>query len=202
MADFEAIIKKHIGEDGSIPSTAISAVVADIKTTVGNEFVGKERYKAKLSEIDTMKAKLQDAEDSVTTAEKWKEKYEESEKAFSDFKAEQSAKDTRSAKQKAYKALLKEAGLPENFRDRAMKGVSFDELELDEDGKFKDSDKITDGIKKEWGDCIGKTTKQGAKVSNPPSNTGGSDMTKEEILAIKDTAARQKAMYEHKDLFI
>ena len=202
MADFEAIIKKYVNEDGSIPASAIKDIVEGVKTAVGNEFVGKERYKAKLTEIDALKDKLSNAEDAVTTAEKWKTKYEESEKALTTYKEEQTAKETRTAKEKAYKALLKEVGISEKFRERAMKGVSYDDLELDESGKFVDSDKLTASIKKEWGDCIATNGKKGAETATPPNNTGGNGMTKEEILAIKDTAARQKAMYENKELFM
>ena len=77
MADFESIIKKHAAEDGSIPAESIAKLEKAIATAVGNEFVEKSRYKAKLEEIDTLKGEKQTAEDSATTAGKWKEKYED-----------------------------------------------------------------------------------------------------------------------------
>ena len=201
MADFEALIKKHVDENGQIPASAIGNIVDSIKKTVGDEFVSKERYKTKLSELDSLKTKLQDAEDNVTTAEKWKTKYEETEKAFSDFKEKQTEEATKTAKDKAYRALLKEIGLSSKYHDRAMKGISYNELSLDENGNLVDSDKITASIKKEWGDCIGKESSKGADTATPPNNTGGKAMTKEEIMAIENKSERHKMMKEHHELF-
>ena len=55
MANFDEIVQKHVGEDGGIPPKAIATLVSAIKTAVGNEFVDKERYKAKLTEIEELK---------------------------------------------------------------------------------------------------------------------------------------------------
>lgn len=172
MADFESIIKKHVGEDGNIPGSAIEAVVSAIKTTVGNEFVGKEQYKKKLVEIDSLKDKLQGAEDKVTTAEKWQKKYEEEADKFEKYKTEQEAKSTKESKAKAYTELLKEVGISEKWLGRASKGVSFDGLELDEDGKFKNADKLKESIKAEWGDCIVSESEEGANTPTPPAKNG------------------------------
>ena len=172
MADFESIIKKHVGEDGSISSASIDTVITAINTTVGSEYVEKKRYDRKISEIDSLKEKLQNAEDSVTTAEKYKKKYEDEAKAFSDYKDQQKAKDTRASKQEAYKSLLKEIGISDKWLSRALKGVDFDGLELGEDGKIKNADKLTESIKTEWGDCIATEGTQGAETATPPSNGG------------------------------
>ena len=172
MADFESIIKKHVDEDGNIPSSAIETLTSAIRTTVGNEFVSKEQYKKKIVEIDNLKEKVQTAEDSVTTAEKWKKKYEDEVSKFEDYKKEQAAKSTRESKSKAYNELLKEVGIADKWLGRATKGVSFDELELDEDGKFKNADKLKESIKAEWGDCIVSEGSEGAKTPTPPANNG------------------------------
>lgn len=172
MADFEQIIKKHVGEDGNIPGSAIGAVVTAINQAVGTEYVDKNRYNNKISEIDSLKEKLQDAKDSVTTAEKYKKKYEDEQKAFSDYKAEQDAKAARESKEKAYKSLLKEVGIAEKWIGRATKGVSFDDMELDKDGKIKDADKLKETIKTEWGDCIETQGTKGADTATPPANGG------------------------------
>lgn len=76
MADFESIVKSYVNAEGFIPADAIAKLTKAISTTVGNEFVDKERYKGKLTEIDTLKAEKQTAEDNATTAGKWKEDYE------------------------------------------------------------------------------------------------------------------------------
>ena len=199
--DIEAIIKKNVDESGNIPASAIGNLATAIKSAVGDEFVSKDRYKSKLTEIDTLNQKLATAEDKVTTAERWEQKYKDEAKAFADYKADQDAKATEATKKSAYKALLSEVGVSEKWRDRAMKGVSFADMELDKDGKLANSDKLIESIKKEWGDCISTEGTVGAKTATPPGNTGGGKKTKEEILAIKDTAERQKAMAENHELF-
>ena len=148
MADFEAIVKKHIGEDGSIPATAIGTLVTDIKTTVGNEFVGKERYKAKLSEIDSMKNKLQDAEDNVQTAEGWKDKYNALKSEFDGYKVAETKKAEQAKKAEAYKALLKKAGVSDKRIDTVAKVASLDSITLDEGGNIVDADKLEVALRK------------------------------------------------------
>ena len=172
MANFEQIIKKHVGEDGNIPNSAIDDIVTAVKNAVGGEYVDKKRYESKLTEIDSLKSKLQDAEDSVTVAEKYKKKYEDEKQRFADYKVEQDKKASRESKKKAYTDLLKEIGIAEKWLNRATKGVAFDDLELDEEGKIKDVDKLKETITSEWGDCIAKEGTQGAETATPPSNGG------------------------------
>lgn len=202
MADFESIIKSHCGEDGSIPADAIGKLAKAISTTVGNEFVDKSRYKSKLDEIDELTGKLQTAEDSVTTAEKWKVKYEATKQEFTNFKAEQAKKDTRTAKENAYRALLKEVGISEKRIDAVLRVSDVDGVELTDKGVIKGADKIAESIKVEWADFIVTTETKGVDTPNPPANTGGGHtMTKEQIMDIKDIGERQKAMIENSDLF-
>jgi hypothetical protein len=170
MADFEAIIRKHVGEDGNIPTSAINAIVTAIKTAVGNEFVDKERYKAKLSEIETLKEQKQTAEDNATTAEKWKDKYDGLKGEFDSYKASVAAKETKAAKESAYKAILNAVNIPDKWLDRVMKGVDLDAIELTDKGEIKGADKLKESIKTEWADVIGTTEQQGADVKNPPNN--------------------------------
>ena len=203
MADFEAIIRKHVNEEGNIPTTAINAVVTAIKTAVGNEFVDKERYKAKLSEIDALKERMQTAEDNATTAEKWKGKFESLKADFDQYKDEVSSKETKTAKENAYKALLKAVDLPDKWLDRAMRGVDLDGIELDAGGNIKNEEKIKADIKAEWGDVIGVRFTQGAQILNPPGSTSPVLKSRSEIYEKDehgrfkmDAAERQKALSE------
>lgn len=172
MANFEQIIKKHVGEDGNIPGSAIDDIVTAVKNAVGGEYVDKKRYENKLTEIDALKEKLQTAEDSVTVAEKYKQKYETEKQKFADFRNEQDKKATRESKKTAYTDLLKEIGIADKWINRATKGVAFDDLELDEEGKIKDAEKLTETIKSEWGDCIATEGTKGADTATPPNNDG------------------------------
>lgn len=132
--------------------------------------------------------------------------YKDLKKAFDDYKADQTAKETRAAKETAYRDLLKASGVSEKRIDTVMRasGPIIDGLELAEDGKAKDADKLTEGIKSEWADFIPTTTTQGAPTANPPANTGGGKMTKADIYRKDDhgryvmsAAERQKALIEN-----
>lgn len=172
MADFEGIIRKHCGEDGTIPSSAINAIVTAIRTAVGNEYVDKERYKAKLTEIDTLKEAAQDAKDSATTAEKWKTKYDAIKADFDDFKAAQAAKETKDAKLAQFKALLQENGVMDKYIATVLRAsdADIDGIELDKEGNIKNAEKLSESIKKDWADFIGTESRTGANESNPPEN--------------------------------
>ena len=124
------------------------------------------------------------------------------EKALTDYKAQQTQKDTHAAKEAKFRELLKTAGVLDKYADRVVRlsGEDIDKLELDEKGNVKDAKKHTDSLKADWGDFVATTTITGAKVDNPPTNTG-SKMTKDQIFAIKDSTERQAAIAANIDLF-
>lgn len=121
--------------------------------------------------------------------------YKDLKKAFDDYKEAQTAKETRAAKETAYRDLLKASGVSEKRIDTVMRasGPIIDGLELAEDGKAKDADKLTEGIKDEWADFIPTTTTQGAPTANPPA-TNTKLYTREEIR--KMTPAEINANFE------
>lgn len=196
MANFDEIVQKHVGEDGSIPAKAIGTLVSAIKTAVGNEFVDKERYKAKLSEIEDLKEGKQTAEDNVATAEKWKTKYEGIKQELSDLKKSYQAKETRAQKTDAYRAMLKEIGVNDKRIDAILKVTDLDGIELDAEGKLKDAAGLKKTAKEEWSDFIVTTHTQGAQTATPPGNKV-EPKSREEIVKIKDPAERQAAWAEY-----
>ena len=92
--------------------------------------------------------------------------------------------------------------LLDKYADRVVRlsGEDIDKLELDDKGEVKDAKKHADSLKADWSDFVGTTTTTGAKVDNPPTNTG-SKMTKDQIFAIKDAGERQAAIAANADLF-
>lgn len=134
----------------------------------------------------------------------WKEKHDTLKKEFEQYKADQTAKETRSAKESAVRAMLKDAGISEKRLDSVLKVYDVDSVELDENGALKDADKLTDSVKTEWADFIVTTTTEGAQTANPPVNNGGNTMTKADIYKKDDkgryvmsAAERQKALMEN-----
>lgn len=130
-----------------------------------------------------------------------KAKYDELKAEYEKYKAEVENAKALEAKKTAYTELIKDAGLSEKGIEKALKYASWDKIELDSDGKIKDAKDHLKEVKEEWADYVVKESEAGAKVTNPPENNGGAKMTKEEILKIKDTTERQKAMAENHELF-
>lgn len=197
------ILKQYTNEDGNIDASKIGDVVKAINNAVGKEFVDKKRYNEKLTEIDTLKGEKQNAEDKATGAEKWKTKYEALKEDFDTYKKDVSAKETKATRENAYRALLKEAGVSEKRIDKVLKVSDIDNLEMGEDGKFKDADKLIKDIKEEWSDFIVSSGTKGATVTTPPANVNGGKMSRAEIYKkdefgryVLSTAERQKAIAE------
>lgn len=157
MADFESIVKSYVNAEGFIPADAIAKLTKAISTTVGNEFVDKERYKGKLTEIDTLKAEKQTAEDNATTAGKWKEDYESLKQQFDQYKVDQQNKEISAARGNAAKEILKAAGLSGKTLEMAAALYKKDALELDESGKAKDFDNLVSAAKTEYAEMIPKS---------------------------------------------
>ena len=160
----------------------------------------RDGYKEKSERVGDLEAEIETLKDD--SKNKWKTKYDALKEEFDGYKEEENKKAVKATKQDAYKKLLKKAGVSEKRIASVVKVSDIDSLELNDEGNIKGADELEESIKKEWSDFIVKTDERGANTSTPPGNTGGNKMAKEEILAIKDTAARQKAMYENKELFL
>lgn len=132
----------------------------------------------------------------------YKAKYEKEKKDFQDFKDGVAAKESAAAKEKAARAYFQSKGIPAESMGLVIRGAKaeIDGLELDGE-KIKDSKALDDLLSGDYKGLIGKETKTGTNTQTPPATTGGGKMTKEQIMAIKDTAQRQKAMFDNAELF-
>lgn len=164
----------------------------------------RDKYKVDAEKVPGIQKELDAFKEAAEKNEgknPYKVKYDALKEEFETFKANTEKAASKAAKENAYKALLKETGLIEKHIDKVLRVSDLEGIELDADGKIKDADKLKESIKKEWDDFIPQDKgTQGASTSTPPANTGGKK-TKDEILAIKDTAERQKAIAENIDLF-
>ena len=204
--DFEALITKQAGEDGNIPAANVSKLASALSSAVGREFVAKERYNAKMDEIETLKSEKQTAEDNATNAGKYKDKYEKEHAAFEAYKADTDAKAKLAEVKAAYKRLLGDVGIDPKRHDVVIKATAFDGMKLDAEGKLEKADELKKQIETDWGDFKVSTRVQGRKVETPPRNDGAT-MTKADIYAKDDkgrykmsTAERQKALAEHPEI--
>lgn len=157
---------------------------------------------ASANKLPEIQKQLEAAQAELESAKKdsYKVKYEAIKEDFEAYKREQAGKEARAAKESAYLALLKSAGISEKRIDSVLRVSDVDGVELTEKGEIADAKDRLKSIKEEWADFIETTQTRGADTPNPPANTGGG-RTKEEIMNIANTEERQKAMAENPQLF-
>lgn len=132
----------------------------------------RDKYKEDAEKLPEVKKQLDKATKDLESAgnDPYKVKYEALKEEHEKMIAENKAKETRSAKERAYRELLKAAGVTEKRIDSVIRVSDLDGVELDDKGAIKDADKLTDSIKTEWADFIPTTITQGAQTATPPAN--------------------------------
>jgi len=163
-----------------------------------------KKYKADSDKLEGVEKELEDLKTKESQPDEFKDKYEKLQAEYDSYKNEITAKETKAAKSKAYREMLKDIGVSEKRLDSVMKvaeATGFNSIELDDDGAIKGLDELKANVKEEWADFIVSEGKAGASTPTPPANVGGNKMTKSEIMEIKDTEARQKAMLENPEAF-
>ena len=172
--------------------------VDGLKSDLSKYKTDAEKLSGVQKELDDLKAKGDDG---------WKEKHDRLKDEFDQYKNDVQAKETKAAKEAAYRAILKDANLNEKGIEKAIKYAEWDKIELDADGKLKGANDHIKSVREEWAEYVTTTTTTGAKTSTPPANTGGTKLTKAEIYARDEhgryklsTAERQKALAENPEL--
>lgn len=178
----------------------VETIIEEHTTVVNALKDERDSYKEDAEKLKETEKALEKATKQLES-DNSKAELEKLQKEYDEYKATVSEKETKATKQEIRKKLLKDAGIPANWIDRASKSISLDDIKLDKEGNAEDSDKIIDKIKEEWSDVIGKVETKGANVSNPPANTGKGTTTKEDIMKIKDTNERQQAILDNRELF-
>ena len=144
----------------------------------------RDGYKEKAEQFDSIQKELDKANEKLKKFDEddsWQDKYNQAvadkkkvEKDFADYKQEIVEKETTSKKKDAYKQLLKDIGISEKRIDSVLKVSDISNIELDDEGKIKDSKTLTENIKNEWSDFIVEAGERGASVPKRPQHNGGS----------------------------
>lgn len=165
-----------------------------------------EGLQSKVKSLETDAAQAKDLKkqlEDLKGGKDWKAEHDKVKKELDDYRAEQQGKELSAKKRAAYKALLEKGNIDPKRIDTVLKADrdKIEALELDDKGEAKDADKLSESIKADWSDFVTTTVKKGVNNAKPPKSEGGGAMTKEEIMAIKDTAQRQAAIAENHELF-
>lgn len=149
-------------------------------------------------ELDAAKEELKAAKNDG-----WKDKHDKLKAEFDAYKGEQTAKETKAAKEAAARAYYQSKGITGKALDIAMRGSGAEIAALELDGdKIKDAAALDALVKGDFSGLVGTTTTEGAPTANPPSNNGGKQYTnKSDIMAIKDRTERRAAIAANMDLF-
>jgi len=157
------------------------------------------------AEVDTVRDARDDfkkqLDEATRNLEAAQQAQQQAEQKLQQNITEAAARETRGAKEQAFKALLNGLGVSEKRIAAIMKVTAVDDIELDKAGAIKGVDKLTESIKQDYAEFIPATGEIGADVSSPPAGSTGGKMTKEQIMAITDKAERRKAIAENADLF-
>ena len=176
----------------------VSAIIEEHSNTVQGLKDEIKKYKAdaeKLPEVQKELDKLKEGDGND-----WEKKYNNEHTAFEDYKKQVADREAIAKVRGAYRKLLVENGVGEKHIDAVLRVTDFSNVKIDKEGKLENADKLAEGIKSEWAGFITTTGTKGAPVDNPPGGSKAT-MTKDEIMKIKDTSERQKAIAENIDLF-
>lgn len=163
----------------------------------------RDKYKEDAEKLSDVQRQLDEANSKLKAAEKddYKGKYESEKAAHDKLKADIQTKETKAKKTDVFKAYLKEKGYSDNAITKITKyGGYVDGIELDEEGKITNSDKLMTSVETEWSEYKPQAGTQRHTPVTPPVG-GKVQRTKEDIMNITDTAARQKAIAENLSLF-
>jgi chromosome segregation ATPase len=188
-------------EQASAIIEANEETISGLKAEIEKNQKEAEKAQKELSKAQKELGDLKKEAEESDGKNPYKVKYDAIKEEFENYKKDIKSKETKAAKEDAYRALLKEVGVSEKRIPAVLKVTDINSLELDENGAFKDVAELKKSIKEEWSDFIPTEGTKGADTSTPPQNNGGSTMTKEQIRQISDPVARQKAMAENPALF-
>ena len=146
--------------------------VDGLKADVSKYKTDAEKLSEVQKELDELKAKGDDG---------WKEKHDALKVEFDQYKNDVQAKETKAAKEAAYRAILKDANLSEKGIEKAIKYADWGKIELDEGGKLKGANDHIKAVRDEWAEYVTTTTTTGAKTSTPPANNHAKNYTTAEI---------------------
>ncbi len=168
-------------------------VVDPLKDQLQTYKTDAEKLPAVQQELDDLKA----AGDGG-----YKEKYEAEAKAHKEYKQKVEAEKTAARDDADVLALCKEAGIARDSSLRLIvKDFDRSKIKRGEDGAITNHDELVSGIKTDYADFVGTPGNQGTPPTTPPSGGGTTYKTRDEIMKITDTAARQKAIAENLSLF-
>lgn len=178
------------------------AILEEHANTVNEIKAERDRLKADAEKLPGVQRQLEELQAAGDGG--YKQKYEKEHKAFEDYKSDITAKQTKAAKEKAVRAYFESKNITGANLDLAMRGCGEEMNALEMDGdKIKDSSSLDALVSGTYKSLVSTTSTKGSNPANPPANTGGGAMKREDIYKKDDkgryllsTSERQSALAE------
>ena len=154
-------------------------------------------YKADAQKLPTVQRELDDLKKG--NGEDWKSKYEAEKTAHDKTKSDHAAEKTAAQNEKLFRGVLTTVGITGKRADQIVKMTDMSQFKV-KDGVYEDAAAVEKHVRDEYSEFVPQQKQEGANVPNPPGNSGGK-MTKEQIMAIKDSSARRAAIAANSELF-
>lgn len=167
-----ALTRKFLSALG-IEADKVDEIIAAHTETVDALKEQRDTYKADAEQLPAVQKELDDlkkAAEELDGKNPYEVKYNALKEEFESFKEQQAAKETRAAKDNAFRNLLKEAGISEKRLEAVLRVSDVDSVELDETGAIKGADAMKESIRKEWSDFIVTESPKGAPTPTPPAD--------------------------------
>lgn len=137
-------------------------------------------YKADAEKLPNVQKELDDLKAMGDGG--YKEKYEKEHKAFEDYKADITAKESKAAKEKAVRAYFESKNITGSNLDLAMRGCGEEMAALVMDGdKIKDTTSLDALIDGDYKSLVYTEHVQGANPATPPANPHAKNYTTADI---------------------
>ncbi len=162
-----ALTRKFLKGMGLSDEIVDSIIEAHTESTDGLK-ADRDKYKAEAEKLPGVQKELDDLK--ATGDGGYKEKYEKEHSNFEKYKADVQAKESQAAKEKAYRAILKDANLNERGIEKAVKYANWDKIELEADGTVKGAKDHIKTVQEEWAEHVNTSNTTGANTNTPPAN--------------------------------
>ncbi|MCR4671986.1 MAG: phage scaffolding protein [Lachnospiraceae bacterium] len=191
-------LTKNLLVSMGIEPEKISTILDEHEASMKNLRTDRDAYKEKAEKFDAAQSELDTLK--ASTSVDYKTKFENLQAEYDKYKTEQKNKETATKVREGYKQMLKDIGVSDKRIESVLKVTDLSGVKLDKDGGLVNKEELETSAKTEWADFIATESKAGATTTTPPA-TGKAKMSKADIMAIKDTGERQRAIAQNHELF-
>ena len=166
-----ALTRKFL-EALQVPETAVQAIIDEHTATIGNI---KAELTTATQERDKAKEDLENVQKDLNVLKggDWEKKYNDEHKTLEALKADINAKETKAKKTAAIKAYYEGKKVKGSNLNIALRGTDFETIELDDEGKIKDTKALDELLEGDFKGLIENTNRVIDTAARVGNNEGG-----------------------------